>query len=418
MLAVQNILFRNDTETSHLLMAAVLLEEALQCSPYNPYIKMSAIDVYARLNTTSRAWELFQGLSIKHVQLDSCSYLIFSKLVDGGMYNEAIQVANEILKFHGTTARDTGDYGGQAMEHGTLSKANEFLEFQRQRMDPSLTLLEAKGLIMDCAPVLFLQTKNQAIGMQYGIAGEEMDLERVTDMVREAHNPFGAPNIMTIASSTVNPDCFSDNRDISILSYQVLYKPTLPTQEQIVQDAIRRGTLHGLLVRLALCVDAAKAPKKGKVTKAKNILLKRCTSLLDTIEKTAQVIDNETMPAGYRECMDGMLSLCRVIAFVSAGMPASEQQEDSLANREQFATQQLDSIVIPANMSWSIPTICRILPDMLVPFTVMLKMTANIFALYGWGKRKSHTRASAGALAKLASNLMAMIEVIRTKVGR
>lgn len=411
LLAVQNVLFRNDNEICQLLSAAVLLEEALQYSPYNAYLKIAGIDVYARLNATRRAWELFQDLSIKHIQLDSCSYIIFSKLVNGGMYNEAIQVAKEVLKFHNSTARNTGDFTGQAMEQGTLSKANEFLEFQRDRMDPSLTLLEAKGCIMDCAPLLFLQTKTQAIGMQHGIVGEETDLERLVDMVREAHNTFGAPNIMTIATAKVDPCSFSDNRDDSILSYQILSKPTLLSKEELVQDFVRCGLLHRLLVPIVLCLDVSKGPKKGKVTKASDLLKKGCASLLHAIDETVLYMDNAKLPLGSKEFIEGMLSLCRVVAFVSAGMPGSEEQ-DSLASREQFATNQLESIVIPESTDWSVPEVCRFLPCLLVPYFVILRMTANLFASYGWGKRKCHTRASAGAMAKVASKLKATVEAM------
>jgi hypothetical protein len=394
------------------------LEEALQYSPYNAYLKISAIDVYSQLNAVHRSWELFQGLSVKHIQMDSCAYLIMSKLVDGGLYNEAILVSKEILKFHASTARDTGDYAAQAMEHGILSKANEFMVFQHNRMNPSLSLLDAKGRIMNCAPLLHHQLKEQALGMQHGIVGSELDVERVANMVREVQNPFGAPNIMRIAAIEVDPNVFSDNRDLSILSYQILYRSTLATKSEMIKDSICSGLLHGLLVRFALCMDAAKGPKKGKVTKASDLLQKRCTSLLDAVDQTAQFVESSDNESDCKEFIQSMLILCRVVAFVSAGMPVSEDQEDTLATREQYATQQLEKIVIPAVMSWSIPGVCRFLPNMLVPFAVMLRMTANLFALYGWGKRKRQTRAVAGALAQLASNLKAMVESMRNELER
>lgn len=418
LLAVQNILFLNDTNDAQLIVAASLLEEALQNSPYNAYLKIAAIDVYSRLNAVQRAWEIFQALSIKYIQLDSCCYLILAKLVDGGLYNEAIQFSNELLRFHGSTARDTGDYSAQAMEHGTLSKANEFLTFQRTRMDASLSFLEAKGRIMDSAPLVFVNSKKQAIGMNYGINGGEADLERATAMVREAHNPFGAPNIVTIASSAeVDAGSFSDNRDVSVLSYEILRKSVVVPRSQLVEDSIRRGLLHGLLIRLALVIDASKAPKKGKVVKASEQLQARCASLLEAAEKTSQFLEaNEDMDDTYKEFVEAMLVLCRVIAFVSAGMPLSDEP-DTLANREQYATQQLESITIP-DVTWSVPRVCCFLPDMLVPFTVMLRMTANLFALYGWGKRKCRTRASAGASAKVAKNLKTLVESMRQEIER
>lgn len=419
LLAVQNILFCNDTDSAHLIMAASLLEEALQNSPYNPYLEIAAMDVYARLNAVHRSWELFQRLGIKHIQLDSCSYLIHSKLIDGGLYNETIQVCNEILKFHGTTARDTGEYAVQAMENGTLSKASEFLEFQRNRMDSSLSLLETKGRIMDCAPLVFLNTKKQAAGMNYGIVGGEMDLERATDLVREVHYPFGAPNVMSISFKvpSIGAESISDNRDISILSHQILYKASFATKDQLVQDSIRRGLLHGLLVRLTLCMDATKSPKKGKVTKASDQLQKRCQSLLDAVDRTSQFVDeSDDMNISYKEFVNAMLVLCRVVALVSAGMPSSDKQ-DTLANRETNAAQLLESIEF-SEVTWSVPEVCRFLPDILIPFSAVLRMTANVFALYGWGKRKCHTRPNAGALAKLAKNLVTIVESMQNEMER
>ena len=40
------------------------------------------------------------------------------------------------------------------MEAGTLSKANEFLVFQRDKMNKSVAVLQAKGLILDSAALL------------------------------------------------------------------------------------------------------------------------------------------------------------------------------------------------------------------------------------------------------------------------
>lgn len=116
----------------------------------------------------------------------------------------------------------------------------------------------------------------------------------------------------------------------------------------------------------------------------------------------------------YQECFQAMLVLCRVMVYVSARryarVPASETQDDSLANREQFATQQLDSIVVTNTTDWTVAGVCRFLPDMLVP---LIAMTANVFSLYGWGKRKCRTK-RCWCSCKLASNLKQIVKDIRT----
>jgi N-terminal acetyltransferase B complex non-catalytic subunit len=409
LLAVQNLLFRK-VDATNLIAAASLLEEALAFSPYNASLNIAAIDVCSKLNAVHRAYELYQGLSIKHIQLDSCSYLISSKLVQGGLYNEAIELCNDVLKFHKSIARDTGEFAASSMEHGTLSKADELLQFFRTRMQPSLTLLDARGRIMDCAPLLCTAQDKRTLGLHHGIVGGESDLERVAHMVREAHNPLGAPSIMTMAlNEGVGA---SDNRDFSILHHEILCKSTHATKDELLKDSIRRGLLHGLLVRLALCMDSVRGPKKGKAPKPSEPLQMRCTSLMVVVGKISSFLESGTHDSGYRECMEAILTLVRTIVVISTG---HEENDDSLSSREERATQQLESVVIPS-MTWSIPTVCQFLPDMLVPLVVVIRNTANLFALFGWGKRKN--RASTGALAKLASDVKDLVGAMREEMSR
>lgn len=369
------------------------------------------MDIYSRLNAVHRAYELYQGLTIKHIQLDSCSYLILSRLADGGLYNEVIELCNDTLKLHASIARDTGEFAASAMEHGTLSKAHEFLVFFRNKMKPSLSLLDAKGRTMDCAPLLYIAHEKNALGLQHGIVGGESDLERVDRLVREAHNPFGAPSSIT---TLFDSSSFSDNRDFSILSHQILVKSTHATKKELVNDSIRRGLLHGLLVRLSLCMDAIKGPKKGKAPTPSERLRTQCTSLLNALHRTCQFIESGTLEHGYNECMKVILTLCQTIVVVSIGHDDGNK-EDSLSSREEYATVQLESIVMP-KITWLIPTVCRFLPDMLVPLIAVFRNTANLFALFGWSKRKC--RPSVVALVKLASAVKEMVGAMRTELSR
>jgi N-terminal acetyltransferase B complex non-catalytic subunit len=409
LLAVQNLLFRK-VDTTNLITAASLLEEALVFSPYNASLNITAIDVCSKLNAVHRAYELYQGLSIKHIQLDSCSYLISSKLVQGGLYNEAIELCNDVLQFHKSIARETGEFAASSMEHGSLSKADEFLQFFRTKMQPSLTLLDAKGRIMDYAPLLYTGNDKHTLGLHHGITGGESDLERVAHMVREAHNPLGAPSIMTV---TLNESMSaSDNRDFSILHHEILYKSIYATKEELLKDSIRRGLLHALLVRLSLCMEAIKGPKKGKAPKPSELLQKRCTSLMNVVDKVSSFLESGTHDSGYQECIEAILTLVRTIVVISAG---HEEKEDSLSSREEYATQQLESIVIPS-ITWSIPTVCQFLPDMLVPLVVVIRNAASLLALFGWGKRKN--RAITGALAKMAGEMNDLVRAMREKMSR
>jgi N-acetyltransferase B complex (NatB) non catalytic subunit len=159
------------------LLAAVLLESAIRYSPYNAYLKISAMFVYSQLNAVSRSWDLFRDLYIKHIQHESCAYLILPLLRAGGFYQETISVCQEILRLQTASAREAIEFSGRAMENGALSKADECITFHRERMNKSLTTLEAKGLILDCAPMYKQNDDRDTLGAVHGIVGGESDLE-------------------------------------------------------------------------------------------------------------------------------------------------------------------------------------------------------------------------------------------------
>ena len=222
------------------------------------------------------------------------------------------EICNAMVRFQATTARDCGDYAGRAMDAGTLSKADEFMVFQRTKMNKSLSVMEAKGLILDAAPLLgepierkrhdVDRTLKGCLGLQ-GIVGAENDMERATQMVIEAHNPFAALSLVSWADSggkVEDAEGIADNRDISILFHQILYKTSMATKESIVKDSLRRGHLHGLLIRAALCLDATKGPKKGKIVNSSAELEKRTKSLIEVVDATSKFIESYSIVEGKK----------------------------------------------------------------------------------------------------------------------
>eukprot|EP00934_Nitzschia_sp_Nitz4_P008150 Nitzschia sp. Nitz4//scaffold39_size137210//103503//107005//NITZ4_003215-RA/size137210-augustus-gene-0.185-mRNA-1//1//CDS//3329550431//8140//frame0 len=431
MCIVQQIMYQSRS-TDVPLVAATLLETAIQYSPDNAYLKMAAIIVYHKLDAMSRAWELYKDMSIKHIQLDSCSFTILPFLFDGGLYNEAIEVCNSLLRFQSSTTRDCGDYAGRAMEGATLSKANEFLVFQRRKMIRSLALLEAKGLILDAAPLLATASQKSknfedpvqegSLGLKQGIVGGEHDTNRATQMIAEAYNPYGALSLVSWAShggSMEDSSDMADNRDFSVYYHQVLYKYRPPTKYQVCIDALRRGHIHGLLIRATLCMEASKGPKKGKTVKPSTELVKRTTSLLDFADKVDKLVTEHALVGGddklgAKALMSAVTSLCRVLAVVNAGMPSSEA--DSLEDRERRACQLLEEHALSAlkeahtKSLLSVKDTCSMLANYMVPLFALFKMTANICDVYGWGKRKYLTKPCATNLAKVAAELKQIVD--------
>ena len=462
LLAVQQLLYCDRNSQDALVTAAVLLETAIHHSPHNAYLKMTAIDVYYQLNAMSRSWEFFQVIGLKHIQLDSCTYTVLPYLITGGLYNEAIDVGNALLRFQAGTARDCGEYAGRAMEAGTLSKANEFLIFQRERMNKSLTLLQAKGIILDSAPLFAKAVPRKkhdedpilqgGLGMHQGIVGGDEDLGRATRMVVEAHNPYAALSLVSWADDTgrdeidsasagpangenmaivVDVDQWTDNRDFTIFSHEILYQTKRETKYEMVHDALRRGHLHGLLIRASLCMDAAKGPKKGKIVKNSDEVERRTRSLLKSVDVVTKFVELSPLPdtchggaVGCKTLILAMLDLCKILALISTGLP-NQSETDSLEQRELRATEYLQSVATPRlqkgheelNVT-TVQQVCSILPNYIVPTFALFRMCSNVCTLFGWGQRKRYTKRCAGALADWSIEFTTIVKALLAPVER
>jgi N-terminal acetyltransferase B complex non-catalytic subunit len=441
LLAVQQIMYQNPDDVGSRVACAVVLETAINHSPDNAYLKIAAIDVYFQLDAMSRAWEFFQAMSLKHIQLDSCIYTILPFLMQGGLYNETIELCNALLRFQAGTARDCGDYAGRAMEAGTLSKAHEFMVFQRNKMNKSLSVLEAKGLILDAASMLATVVPRQkydndpilkgCLGIHQGIVGGDDDVGRATQMVIEAYNPYAALSLVSWADmggSVKDGENMADNRDMDILGNQLLYRTKTTDKETVVKDSLRRGHIHGILIRATLCLDAAKGPKKGKVVKPTEELTKRTQSLLDCADAVTKFVDTHVLEEGSngpcsKPLVYATLHLCRVLAMVNAGLPKLES--DTLEHREQYAQKILEGQALEQlkhareRISLeSVKDVCQLLPNYIVPLYAVFKMCSDVCALYGWNKRKKSTKKVAGAMAKLAEEFNSFVETVLSRVER
>mmetsp|Transcript_48190 Transcript_48190/g.95509 ORF Transcript_48190/g.95509 Transcript_48190/m.95509 type:complete len:1029 (+) Transcript_48190:70-3156(+) len=135
-----------DSETRHQrsLDAAALLEYGLTCSPFNYHMKVELLSVYRALGAFEAAVSLFNELKIRHVQVDSLSWLLVPGCAATGLFTEVQKQLREVLRIHRSSRRDAGDYCVKALECGNYTKAVEIAEFQRKRMDLSLQLHSAR----------------------------------------------------------------------------------------------------------------------------------------------------------------------------------------------------------------------------------------------------------------------------------
>lgn len=438
LLAVNKLMYMNPEDTNAKITCAAILEKAIVDSPNNSYLKFAAMDIYHQLDATSLSWEIYNTLGLKHIQLDSCSFIILPYLVRGGLYNETVELCNSMLRFHTTTARDCGDYSSRAMKSGILSKADEFLVFQRTKMNRSLSMLEAKGLILDAAAVLAepLERKrcehetalHGKLGQLQGIVGGENDYDRSTQMISEVFNPFASLSVISWAKNVEHEQEISgirDNRDFSILSHRLLYTMPLDNKESIIQGALLRGHIHGLLLRAAILVDGIKGPKKGKVVGLTDELKRRTESFLQAVETVASVDlqSEEEVATGGRHLLATLTGLCHALSVIGSGTP--ELANDSLEGREVASSTVLEERALVhlkesqfTLRNSSVKTVCFVLPHYVVPLFSLFRMLSQVCELFGWGKRKRRSRRCAGAMSTIATHLCEMIEDFRSTMAR
>jgi len=423
LLAIQQLLCKDAPTDSDLFAAASILDAGMGFSPHNAHLKISAMFVYSRLHAAGRSWELFQSLYIKHIQHESCAYLIVPILRSGGLYEETIAVCKEVLRLQRANVQDASTFSQTAMDNGALTKANEFLNFQWNRMSKSITTLEAKGLILDAAPLFGCDEKQQGVlGALHGIVGGETDFERANEMIAEAQDPFGVFSLLSLRGDAKEiAGNMSENRDFSVLSHDILVHREFETPEQIVRDSLRRGHLHRLLIRSALCVEVTKGPKKGKVIHAGGVLTKRCSSLLLSIDSANEDCGGSPSPPGYSQLLQVALSECRVLVAISSGLLSGGKslEKDTLESREDAATQLLGDVrdgLVSAKSELgslgaaSIHQISRMLPECIVPAFALFRMCAHVLDLYGWGRRKRKTKRCAGALADVSLAFASLVD--------
>eukprot|EP00956_Cyclotella_meneghiniana_P013497 scaffold19553_cov64-Cyclotella_meneghiniana.AAC.6 len=409
----------NAASSERLLVAAAgLLEEAIENSPYNPHLKIAAIGVYSRLNGVHRAYEHYQDMGVRHVQLDSCIYLILPVLIRGGFYTQAIQLSSSLLKFHGSTSKDIKQYSTKAFQKGYLMKAKEMMTFQRQKMRSSVQLLQAKGLVMDCAVLLNAtdligakQKSENRLGAEKGLCGCDEDVVRADQLVRDAEGHFNAPSVIHCSSNAMSIHDYdaSDNRDMSVNYFEILHQRSKESQFDIVSESLLRGYTQSLLIHAVMVTDVAKTPKKGKVPKNTEAMLSRCQSMLNTIKKAKQFVDTGDFEMNTVDKLlwDVTCSLCNVIAEVVQGN-GSTDPTDTLAERESTAVSLIELATACLSKAQSAVTttasdeLYKLVPDRIVPLFTLIETTARLFALFGWGKRKRSTKETAGALANLA----------------
>eukprot|EP00698_Gefionella_okellyi_P015551 TRINITY_DN4390_c0_g1_i1.p1 TRINITY_DN4390_c0_g1~~TRINITY_DN4390_c0_g1_i1.p1 ORF type:complete len:915 (+),score=248.43 TRINITY_DN4390_c0_g1_i1:97-2841(+) len=119
-----------DTGRQQLLFDAVhVLEFAFEKSPKNFQYALQLIDCYIQLGAWQAADNLWQFLSVKHIQFDTLSYRVLQPALRLFGFDFAGSLCEDIIQFHfDYHQREAGDYIVAAYRWGSYSKVTEFVQ--------------------------------------------------------------------------------------------------------------------------------------------------------------------------------------------------------------------------------------------------------------------------------------------------
>lgn len=134
---------RKGTSTETLKTIALLLEHGLSRSKHNFQFRLSLIDIYRKLGAWSAAHKHFAALSIKQIQRDTLSYILYEDSVHEYVSSMQMTGLKTSQNIYWANEQETPEMICQAYEKGTYSKIAELLLFQR-RLRKSSWAVESK----------------------------------------------------------------------------------------------------------------------------------------------------------------------------------------------------------------------------------------------------------------------------------
>lgn len=113
----------------HLVQAAVVLEHGVAHSKWNFQFKLLLNEVYVALGSVRSCIDQFDGVEVKHVQLDSVGYMFVDPLVRYASVNDLNKIIKRSNLFYDDSRRSTADFAFEAFQKGAYHKVKEVLNF-------------------------------------------------------------------------------------------------------------------------------------------------------------------------------------------------------------------------------------------------------------------------------------------------
>ncbi|DAZ97189.1 TPA: hypothetical protein N0F65_003820 [Lagenidium giganteum] len=135
---------RAPTKRNVLFEAAALLEYGLEKSSCNFQMKILLCRVYAYLGACEAMLKRHEELDVKHIQLDSLSFLVFDKMLALCHFPEAQRLCESIARLHRSSASETPEYITRSYRFGVYTKVIDMTDFLHKKMEKSHTLAMAR----------------------------------------------------------------------------------------------------------------------------------------------------------------------------------------------------------------------------------------------------------------------------------
>ena len=261
------------------LEAMTLLESALNHSPYNYHIRLLLMSTCQSLSAFQRSIQVYNKLEVKHIQLETLSWTILNGCLTNGFYSEVKGLCMQIIGFHTSCFRDSGEYAGKAIEQGTYLKAMEILRFQENRMSVSLIQAYAKSILFYIEIVLSFHKVDEIVQYIQEVA-TGMSLSSLSSSTSK----------YSISQIESNKNYLVDNRDTSAIKSWDVKMPS----EEVSEIATETGATEKEIQTGAEIKQANLLGFEDKETLRKRILMQNhLLILLSKIFSSTGVAINE-----------------------------------------------------------------------------------------------------------------------------
>ena len=109
-----------------LLKAMQILTQGLSLSPCNFEFTLALLRLYCEAGSPKKAYELFNSLSIKHIQLESMSHEVMEPLLSSGLSSILGELCSKISLFQKHSSKDVADYTANCYRQQKYHKLPEF----------------------------------------------------------------------------------------------------------------------------------------------------------------------------------------------------------------------------------------------------------------------------------------------------